>query len=288
MIIVKIQGGLGNQMFQYALGRNLSLIHKTAFKIDPSYLRRENQSGRSFQLHNFNTILEEASPKEIQKYRGTFQKILDKIRPDLKKLKISDIGKNLMAFEANILNRKDGYFDGHWNNERYFKANEETIKKDFTLKSPLGTGAAEILRMIESEPNATSLHIRRGDYLSIQKVSNIYNQLPFSYYQKAMEYMLARHPDTHFFVSSDDIEWVKENFPQGYPVTFVSSPLITEYEELVLMTQCKHNTIANSTYSWWGAYLNKNDNKIVIAPEHWFLDATKNNNDFVPKTWIRM
>lgn len=285
MIIIKIQGGLGNQMFQYALGRNLSLLHNVPFKIDRSYLRSANQSRRVFWLDNFNTILEEAAPAEIDRYRSTLQKILDRIRPESKKKKIVELSQ---VFDSDVLSRTDGYFDGHWNNEKYFKDNENIIRKDFTLRRPFDPQALEIARRIASYKNATSLHIRRGDYLSIPKIANIYNALPFSYYKKAMTKILEKHPDAHFFVSSDDINWVKNNFPKNYPVTFVSSPEISASEEIVLMSKCKHNIIANSTFSWWGAWLNVNPEKIIIAPKDWFKDKDKNQNGLTPQIWIKM
>lgn len=288
MIIIKIHGGLGNQMFQYALGRNLSLLHNVPFKIDSSYLRSTNQSGRSFILNNFNTILEEATIEEINKYRSTFQKIIDKIRQESKKKKISDISKNSNIFNSDILNHSDGYFDGHWNNEKYFKDNWTVIQKDFTLKNPLNSKALECKNLIVSFQNATSIHVRRGDYVSISKITNIYTTLPLSYYEQAMKKIVEKYPDAHFFISSDDIDWVKENFPSNYPATFVSSSEISDCEELILMSKCKHNIIANSTFSWWGAYLNKNSDKIVIAPKNWFKDDNKNNFDLIPNTWIKI
>ncbi len=285
MIIIKIQGGLGNQMFQYTLGRNLSLLHNVPFKIDSSYLCSANQSRRVFWLDNFNTVLEEASQAEINRYRSTFQKILDRIRPESKKKKIPELSP---VFDSDILKHTDGYFEGHWNTEPYFKNTENVIRKDFTLKTPLGKVAQDMAQKIDLENSAVSLHIRRGDYLSIPKIANIYNTLPFSYYEKAMIKILEKHPDAHFFVSSDDINWVKNNFPKNYPVTFISSPEISASEELVLMSKCKHNIIANSTFSWWGAWLNPNPDKIVIAPKNWFRDESKNENDLIPKTWIKI
>jgi hypothetical protein len=288
MIIIKIQGGLGNQMFQYALGRNLSLIHNVPFKIDSSYLRSANQSGRSFCLDNFNAVLDEATEEEINAYRSTFQKILDRLRLESKKKKISDILRNPDIFYQNVLNRSDGYFDGFWNNEKYFKERENVIKQDFKLKKPFEQKALEMSKKIDSEQNATSLNIRRGDYISIQKIANVFNELNFSYYEQAMKIILEKHSDAHFFISSDDIGWVKENFPKNYPVTFVSCPEIVDYEELTLMSLCKHNIIANSTFSWWAAWLNQNLNKIVIAPKKWYRDDKLNLGNKIPNTWIQI
>jgi hypothetical protein len=275
-------------MFQYALGRNLSLLHNAPFKIDSSYLRAANQSGRGFLLDNFKTVLDEATPAEINKYRSKFQKILDRIRPESKKKKISDISQSAKIFYKNILNRSDGYFDGHWNSEKYFEDNQETIRKDFQLKKPLGQEALKMDEMISSQKNSVGLHIRRGDYVTIQKVASTLGVLPLSYYNEAVGLILNKFSNATFFIFSDDIGWTKENFPKNYPLTFVSRPEITECEEMILMSKCKHNIIANSTFSWWGAWLNSNPNKIVIAPKKWHRKEKLNSSDIIPNKWIQI
>lgn len=285
MIIVKLQGGLGNQMFQYALGRNLSIIHKVPLKIDPSYLKRENQSARTLRINGFKTLLNEATLHEISAYRSTLQKILDRIRPESKRKEMPETGS---AFDSMVLERSDGYFVGYWNNERYFIKSEKAVRQDFTLKNPLGDKAQNTATRISLEKESTSVHIRRGDYVTIKKVAAIHGVLPLSYYKTAMEKILESAPDAHFFVSSDDIDWAKENFPKEYPVTFVSSPDIPDYEEMILMSLCKHNIIANSTFSWWGAWLNANPKKIVIAPKHWFKDSNRVPQDLIPSSWIQL
>lgn len=284
MIIIKIEGGLGNQMFQYALGRNLSLLHNTTFKIDTSYLRSANQSGRSFKLDNFNTIINEATPEEINKYRSIFQKILDRVRSESKKKKILEPEN----FDPNILKRKEGYFYGHWNNKKYFKNNENTIRNDFKLKKPFGKSAQIILEKINSSSNSVSIHIRRGDYVSIKKIADKHGTLPISYYENAMKKIKDKYSNTTFFVFSDDIEWVKNHFFKKYSVNFVSSPDIEDYEELILMSLCKHNIIANSTFSWWGAWLNNNPDKIIIAPKKWFKNNVNKTNDLILDNWIQL
>ncbi len=285
MIIVKLQGGLGNQMFQYALGRNLSLIHNASLKIDYSYLKTPNQSGRVFQLDGFQIKTTEATEKEIKSYTGTFQKILDRFRPSSRKKHIKE---SFERFNPELLERSDGYFDGHWQNEKYFKDNEKIIRNDFILKNPLGTEAQKIAMKISSEESPVSLHIRRGDYVVIKKIADIHGTLPLSYYEKACGIIMEKAPDTHFFISSDDIAWAKENFPKKYPATFVSSPEIKAHEELALMSLCKYNIIANSTFGWWGAWLNKNPDKIVIAPTKWFNRPAQTFAEILPETWLKI
>lgn len=285
MIIVKLQGGLGNQMFQYALGRSLSLRHNVQLKIDSSYLRSPNQSNRSYELDSLAINPEEAMPEEIRAYIGTVQKIFDHLRPNLKKKHFTEKSP---AFEKSVLNLNNIYLDGHWQDERYFKDCEQTIRNDFILKNPFGLKAKSVAEQIETVPNAVSLHIRRGDLVSIPKIATAHGTLPLAYYREATAKILELAPNASFFIFSDDIEWAKENFPKDYPVTFVSTAGIRNCEEITLMSMCKHNIIANSTFSWWGAWLNQNPNKIVIAPKQWFRNPSRLTPNLIATTWIRL
>lgn len=285
MIIIKLQGGLGNQMFQYALGRNLSLLTGALFKIDSSYLRASNQSKRTLEIHAFDTRLMEATKEEIQTYTSTVQKILDRLRPESQKKKVLE---HTNAFNQSILKRNDGYFDGHWNNEQYFVAHEAEIREDFRLKGTLTESALQIWKQITTHESSIGLHIRRGDYVSLGKVAATLGVLPLSYYENAMEYMTEKFPTAHFFVFSDDITWAEENLPKKYPLNFVSQENISNPEDLTLMSFCKHAIIANSTFSWWGAWLNGNPNKIVIAPKKWHVKEELNKGFTLPPTWIQL
>lgn len=284
MIIVKVHGGLGNQMFQYAFGRNLSLVHAVPLRIDSSYLRAPNQSGRSPGLNALALSVPEATAEEIKAYLGMFPKLADRFRPPHARKHI----RESQSFDTRLLRVADAYVEGHWQNEQYFRANKETVRRDFTLKNPLREGAQKALSRITASRNATALHIRRGDYVSIKKIADVHGTLPLSYYETAMKTVLAGFPDAHFFISSDDMAWVKTHFPKGFPISFLSEPSIADYEELVLMSLCKHQIIANSTYSWWAAWLNRNPEKIVIAPKNWFTDTTPEPKGLIPNTWVRL
>lgn len=152
----------------------------------------------------------------------------------------------------------------------------------------MGEKAAAVAAEIKCCKNPISVHIRRGDYVSIPKIANIHRLLPLSYYEGATQKMLEHNPDAHFFISSDDIEWAKENFPEDRLVTFVSSPEIPDYEELILMSLCRHHIIANSTFSWWSAWLNQNPQKVVIAPKQWFNDPNRGTGDLIPSSWLTL
>lgn len=285
MIIIKVYGGLGNQMFQYALGLSLSQKHHHPFTIDYSYLKEANQSGRDFRLFSFKIQADEATPTEILRYTNTMQKVIDKLRASNRKKRVVE---KTFTFDPTVLEKKEGYFDGHWQSAKYFESVEGLVRKEFTLKQPLGEKASVFASHIVSLPNAVSVHIRRGDYVSIGKVAAVHGTTPISYYEKALRAILEKFPDAHFFISSDDIEWAKKHFPQHHSVTFVSSPDIPDYEEMALMILCKHNIIANSTFSWWGAWLNTHKEKVVIAPKRWFLDESKDTRDLIPSSWIRL
>lgn len=285
MIIVKLQGGLGNQMFQYALGRNLSLLHNIPLKIDSSYLHKPNQSARTLQLDGFNITLSEATDLEIQHYTSLLQKALDRLRPFGKRRYLKE---ESWRFDPRILEVRDAFLEGHWVSEQYFLKNEDVIKNNFRLKHPLSKAAQEIAIRISTEKMPVSLHIRRGDYVSIQKIRDTHGVLSLSYYQEAAKLLTEKFPESHFFVFSDDPEWAKKEFTLGYPCTLVSGKEIPDYEELTLMSLCKNHIIANSTFSWWGAWLSKYKEKIVLAPKLWMLDKTKDTRDFLPPSWIQI
>lgn len=282
MIIVRIHGGLGNQMFQYALGLSLSVIHNDPFKIDYSYLKKINQSGRDFRLFGLSITAKEATPKEIRSYIGTTQKILDRVRKTTSKKRITE---ETPGFHSQILSRNAGYFDGHWQSEKYFKDIEALLRKEFSLKNPLSPKAHAIEADILTRNTPISVHIRRGDYVTNKKIASVHRTIPLSYYEEAIKKIQEKFPDAHFFISSDDIGWVKENFPKNLPTTFISNPEIPDYEEMFLMSLCKHNITANSTFSWWGAWFNRNKNKIVITPSQWFNDPARTVPDLIPASW---
>jgi len=268
MKIIAIKGGLGNQMFQYAYGRNLELSKKNVlFDVSFYYGNKSKiDTARDFKLDNFNI-----------KTSADFSK---KKRPLL----------NLIKKIQYHLNLAD---NGFWNSEKYFSDNASAIREEFTLKPPLSKKAEEILSLIKNTKNSISLHIRRGDYVNDKKTNQYHGTCDSEYYSKALEYITSKvGNDINLFIFSDDIKWVKENMFFGqqslYPTTYVSSPEIPDYEELILMSKCQHNIIANSSFSWWGAWLNENRDKIVIAPKRWALRGENNFKDIVPQGWYRI
>jgi len=300
MIIVKIIGGLGNQMFQYALGKNLALLNKVEVKFDITWFDNfgENTTPRYYSLQEFNIIDNIASRKEIEKFRK-YEKLSGK-RHFLYNFFIANdsiyIKEKKVEFDKEILEIKNNvYLFGYWQSEKYFKTIKDIILKELTLKNEPSNHYKKNAQLIsQAKNNSISIHIRRGDYTS-EKLKKDLGLCSLQYYKKALEKIKKKVKNPVIFVFTNDIKWAKNNLKFKYPINFVSQKNKNDnnyknkdYEELILISLCKHNIIANSSFSWWGAWLNKNINKIVIAPKIWFKKQTMNTKDIPLKSWIQI
>jgi hypothetical protein len=281
MIIIKLRGGLGNQMFQYATGKSLARKNNTDLKFDLSDYIDNNE--RSYRLNFFNIEESIATEKEINSYKNIWNRLTNKTKPWHKR---SVINYNSYGFEPDLLKvGGNAYLDGYWKNKKYFSEFNDLVKKEFTLKKNLSENAKNILNKI-NETNSISLHVRRGDYLTNKKFNQIYKSLDLHYYLSAIKKINKSVSGPVFFIFTDDRDWVKNLSLPCTPI-LVSDYKIEDYEELYLMSQCKHNIIANSTFSWWSAWLNSNRNKIIIGPKVWF-NFSDNDLDIMPKEWIKI
>ena len=286
MIIVNLKGGTGNQMFQYACGRALSLKNKDVLKLDTAGLDRANVVGdiyRPLALDAFNIIKEVASNEEIKKLKYPYSLISKGLRYlsfKLSKDKNTLFNPKVLAWAGDI------YLDGYWQSPRYFDDIREVLLKELTLAAPLSPKAEEFAKRITGS-QAVSLHVRRGDYAKNPKVLRDFGICSTKYYKQAMAQVTEKVSSPTYFVFSDDIDWVKQNLPVGENAVYVKGEGITDVEELVLMSLCQHNIIANSSFSWWGAWLNQNKDKTVIAPTPWFDTITYDTN-LIPDTWIQL
>ena len=301
MIEVKLQGGLGNQMFQYALGRSLAEKNKDDLTLDLTFVNnrsfRKDFSYRNFNLSVFNinektTFLSKLSSKIVMP--GVFPKVSNLINKAKDVLGTQEyvFENDIGHFDENILSLKGNiYLDGYWQNEEYFEDVKKIIRKEFTFKSEHDSVNLKTLEDIRNS-NSVSLHIRRGDYINIQKISRIYQFLGLDYYRKAIDVIKNRVKDPSFFIFSDDISWAKENLKIDSPIYFIDhNGPGKSHEDLRLMSICKHNIIANSTFGWWGAWLNNNPNKTVVAPKNWFSEEEMKRRggfDIVPCDWIKI
>jgi len=295
MIYIKIHYGLGNQMFQYALARRLSIEKGIPFKLDTTFfdhqILNDGALARQYQLNIFNIHEIIANPNETKKYR----------HPPLLTRQLNKIKENLLPVSyRNFFREKNDSFDpivfdcgtrvylfGYWQDERYFKPVEEIIRKDFTFKFEPDQINAEWLNTID-KVNSISVHIRRTDYITDTNHNNKAGICDINYYNEAFKLIREQITHPHFFIFSDDPEWSQKNIKTGSPDTyFISHNNINNgYEDLRLMARCKYHIIANSSFSWWGAWLSDHVNKIVIAPRVWQLE--NNQNKVLPNGWIRL
>jgi len=292
MIIVNLKGGLGNQMFQYALGRKLSLFSHQEFKFDLTGYERNNF--RSYGLGIFNVLENFASHEEVRKIKYPYGLLSKGWRGFKSKiLRIYSTGwkpKTIEKIEKKLATGKDIYLDGYWQSYKYFEDIKDVLIKDFSLKIKLEETHPELITKIAST-NSVALSVRRTDYLWPKNLKSI-GICSANYYKKAIKIIEAKVSDPFFFVITDDLEWTKANIPINCSVIYVSemrkNNTITYYQEMMLMSKCQHHIIANSSFSWWPAWLGKDLDKIVIAPDKWFTDNSLKINDIVPSTWIKL
>lgn len=293
-IIVRIHGGLSNQLFQYALGRALS--SKTQKELFLTWVPFAKDPWE-YCLPYFNIKGKMAKDSYLFGFVGLRkrQKLFDNLYHYTKRLKLHRVlfpfyhVEKAFHFDPNILEKNGGYFEGFWQTEKYFKNIEDDIRKEITLIKPLSGYSQKIMEMIRNS-SAVSLHVRRGDYITRPDAAVFHGTCSLEYYKNAIEHISKKVSLPHFFLFSDDPEWTRENFKWlPFPFTCVKNPSEKNYEDLILMSSCKHHIIANSSFSWWGAWLNSRKDKIVIAPEKWFANAPKNDTrDLLPETWIKM
>ena len=198
------------------------------------------------------------------------------------------VKEQTINFRPEILTlRDDAYLDGYWQSEKYFSDIQDVIRKEFTVKNkpdPINESYLGEIKDCES----VSVHVRRGDYVSNPTTNQVHGFLGLEYYQKAMNTMLEKIDTPHFFVFSDDPEWAEKNLTTDAPTTYVKHNGTKNYEDMRLMNTCKHHIIANSSFSWWGAWLASNENKIVIGPSRWFRNKDYNDLDRMPENWLRI
>jgi hypothetical protein len=285
MIISHIKGGLGNQMFQYAAGRTLAHLNKTFVKLDVSAFN-ENKL-RTFDLLSFNGTVGFATKQEISNLLPVhnFEKAFQYLSP-LKKR--SYYREKEFGFDKKVLDLgKNVYLKGYFQSEKYFLAAKNIIISDFTFKKELVKDIEDLSASLKKEASV-SVHIRRGDFDKDPATTNYHGTLDIGYYNAAIEMIISRIPNVTFYFFSDNINWVKENFSIPHAV-FVSGNITKNHiEDLYMMSQCRHNIIANSSFSWWGAWLNDNPGKIVIAPKKWFDKGPKDTQDLLPEKWIKI
>lgn len=290
MIISEILGGLGNQMFQYALGRALAIQCDDTLKMDISAF--ESYKVHGYDLNHFTIQAEIATTDEItpflknkKRLRGLKRLISHLVTDTTKRF----VQEQSFPFDPTILQlRGDIYLSGYWQSQKYFLPIRGHLLKEFSLRGPASNGYQHFAQLIGST-QSVSLHIRRGDYISNENALKFHGICPLDYYRKAVDHLNSHVQNLTCFIFSDDIEWAKANLDFLPTKVFVSGEEgLTNHEEMLLMSLCQHNIIANSTFSWWGAWLNLHDDKMVIAPAQWFKTKDVDTRDLIPQDWLKL
>ncbi|MCL2597945.1 MAG: alpha-1,2-fucosyltransferase [Paludibacter sp.] len=300
MIIIQLRGGLGNQMFQYACGTSIASRLGVKLKLDISYMTdkkpRENFTERDYALNVFNINNEIASKKEVQRFvpysadasEFTYAWFMFK-RTLFCRHRFSEPAKNPSFYFAEIEQiTNNTYIKGYFQNEKYFNFIRDKLLKDFSIRNEIDDNNQNLSNKINSE-NAVSIHIRRGDYLNSLNAS-LFNLLDIDYYKKAIKYILKEVENPVFYVFTEDFQWAKTQFAAlDIPITIVDWNIGSQsYLDMILMSRCKHNIIANSSFSWWGAWLNQYPEKKIIAPQNWFKNPKMNETHIIPSNWIKL
>lgn len=284
--IVKFNGGLGNQMFQWAFG--VALEAKTGVKtiFDMSFF--DKKYARPYELDIFGLNCPQVEGLWNKFKLGLIWK-LRKHMADKTFFGTSFYAESHFHYDENLFNvRPNTYIEGFFQSEKYFVGVKDQISSAFQFKSKPDDFNLHLIEQI-SDSNSVSLHIRRGDYVQKKRYQNLYATCSLYYYKRGVEHISKSVENPTLFVFSDDHSWVKANLDLPYECIFVSNNSGDKsWEDMRLMSLCKHNIIANSSFSWWGAWLNNNPQKIVIAPKKWFNDKKINQIDVIPSNWVKI
>jgi len=287
MLVVEVKGGLGNQMFQYALGRRLSIEWNLPLTLDLTWFN--HCSERIFTLGSFRIQADVGDPKTINQmtkknYPGKVRRLYYYIQDRLPYvLKQYHREKKAYYDERIFLLRSPVYLSGYWQSEPYILPIRKRLLEEFSpINSLSGTAHYWISEMMRGP--SVSVHIRRGDYVTNPKAQQHHGVLGKEYYLQAISNMENQIGEATYYLFSDDPEWVVGSF-HGSKFRLVSNGELADWEEMVLMSKCTHHIIANSSYSWWGAWLDPKDDKIVFAPKPWFVESMSYSPDLIPSSW---
>lgn len=264
MLVVKVSSGMGNQLFQYVFAQYLSKQYNRPVYLDCSPFKYRYPE-RSCHLNLFSKLEETHDRRLYNQYKSVlyrFTKLLFALDPSTRRI----TEKHLVFPPDNKLL----YFDGYWQTDRYAAA-LDNLDALLQPNEPLPDSIAQWLKAIQST-HAISLHVRRGDYLSKPYIST-YNVCDAAYYEAAIERIASTQCEYTLFVFSDEPEWVRENLHLPVSTRFIENEAINPFWYIYLMAQCNDNIISNSSFSWWGAYLNRHTDKQVIAPKRWTLNS---------------
>ncbi|GAB2688352.1 alpha-1,2-fucosyltransferase [Mucilaginibacter koreensis] len=296
MIYSRLISGLGNQLFQYAVARQLSLLKQVPLKLDVSFY--ETQSLRAYKLNHYNIKADLATQEELDSFFYVLRSksIPARLYRKIQRLKPRHLKRSFKELESWVYEPKlysacsNIYLDGYWQHYKYFEHIDQRIFDELTLKNTEELNQYSIFDSIKKDQQSVSIHIRRGDYISDQDAFNLLGVMPLSYYNNAIAHINKKVKAANYYVFSDDLNWASENLKIDGEVQFVDIENgAKDYLELDAMSKCRHQIIANSSFSWWGAFLNRNPDKIVIAPKQWVKPQHINNKIHIQfPEWIKL
>jgi hypothetical protein len=292
MVVVQLTGGLGNQMFQYAAAKSLAIRKKTSLILDISSFYRTEipdlEVVRDFALQKFLGVTEESININNLALNDQFSfledKKIDKLLPRFKR---STFREKFFHFDSTFFKTKNSvYLVGIWQSPKYFETVQNEILKSFKFRN-------EIINRVEAKANemrnsnSLSIHVRRGDYLRKPIILDWHGVMSKEYYLNAFNLIKTKTKIDKVYYFSDEPDWVASELIPHIPGEIVSVEVSkSQYEDFYLLQSCQHQILANSSFSWWAAYLNSNPNKIVIAPKRWFNQVDYNTKDLFPESWI--
>ena len=294
MIVTTLQGGMGNQMFQYAAGRALSLESGRPLWLETSSFRTEVRTDtvRTYALAPFSTnarLLDGSGSRwlasaSVSRWPGP--KLLAALRFRKWFRYVYDAEQ---GFQASLLaGRGSLVLRGWWQSEKYFRSHAGQVRRDFAFRAPPPPESQHWLEQIERVA-AVAVHVRRGDYVTNPHTASVHGACGPDYYQAAADSLLKRVAEPRFFVFSDDPDWAEANLHLPAPTSIVrGNQAIADHEDLRLMAACRHFIIANSSFSWWGAWLGAAEDKFVVAPRRWFRNYHANTKDLLPDCWTQL
>jgi hypothetical protein len=284
MIIVHLSGGLGNQLFQYAFGASLAARAGCIMYVDPSHYDQDDRRRYRLDKLSLTPIIAPQRLRNLHNRPNTpkvWWRDIFKKNPSVRIVREAHCGYDFLMSQLG----RNCFLVGYWQSPKYFRNCEEDLKRQFYPRQ-LSDRANTVLAKILAAKDSVAVHVRRGDYVSNEAASRILGPLAPEYYTSAIHHITRTIKEPQYYVFSDEPDWCMKNVGLPPSTSFVEA--CEDYEDLFLMSQCKHNIIANSSFSWWAAWLNQNPAKIVIAPKLWYRDPLYQNNDLLPTTWYQL
>lgn len=276
MIIVKLQGGLGNQMFQYAAAASLASKKHTELAINKEWFKQKFEKQYTPRKYELGAYKLDDQVKNRKNMSWLKARMLYKSYTDGAFL----YDKNFFRLPKNTI------LEGYFQSEKYFLDIRKKLLQDFNYKHKATQETEEVIKKLKN-CESVSIHIRRGDYVTNKNANQFHGLLGKEYYAKAIKIINKKVSKPNFFVFSDDIAWAKVNIRTNSPIRFIDFTS-SGIEDMRLMRQCKHNIIANSSFSWWGAWLGGAETKTVVAPKNWFKSKDLDTSDVLPERWLKI